>query len=152
MKSTYGMLADIDLSLFIRLSRCTQRIQREIQKVFSEYDLSLSQFAVLEILYHKGALSTGEIVKSILTTGGNITVVLRNLEKKGLIQTCEAENDRRIRLSALTKEGEQLVESVFPVHLERIQSVLGVLTPEEKQTVTKLLFRIERPESVQEEL
>lgn len=150
MKATYGSEADIDLSLMIRLSRCTQFIQREIQKIFSEHDLSLTQFAVLEVLYHKGPLSTGEIIKSILTTGGNITVVLRNLEKKGLIHTCEEEHDRRVRRSSITKEGEVLIEKIFPVHMWKIQDVLSVLTPEEKTQVTELLLKVERSQRDEE--
>ena len=104
MKASYGPMADVDLALFIRLNRSTQAIVRDIQKVLRRHDLSLAQFAVLEALFHKGSLTTGEIMRSILTTGGNITIVLRNLEKKGLIQTQEDPADRRRRSSQLTKE------------------------------------------------
>ena len=144
MKASYGPMADVDLALFIRLNRSTQPIVRDIQKVLRRHDLSLAQFAVLEALFHKGSLTTGEIMRSILTTGGNITIVLRNLEKKGLIQTQEDPADRRRRSSQLTKEGEAVVIRAFPDQLAVIQEKLAVLTKEEKEKTTVCLRRVER--------
>ncbi len=146
IKATYGPEADADLSLFIRLNRSTQAIVRGIQRVLLAHDLSLTQFAVLEALFHKGQLTTGEIMRSVLTTGGNITIVLKNLERKGLITTCEDAKDRRRRTSRLTDTGEQVVIHAFPDQLAVIREKLAVLTDEEKRTVTELLLRIEQME------
>lgn len=144
MKATYGTDADQDLSLFIRLNRSTQTMVRGIQRVLIHHDLSITQFAVLEALFHKGSLTTGEIMRSILTTGGNITIVLKNLERKGLISTCSDVKDRRRRTSRLTEAGEQVVVRAFPEQMAVIQEKLSGLTAQEKQTMTKLLLRIEQ--------
>lgn len=146
MKATYGAEADLDLSLFVRMNRSTQAIVREIQRVLSQHELSLTQFAVLEALFHKGSLTTGEIMRSILTTGGNITIVLKNLERKGLIAVCEDPQDRRRRTGRLTEEGERILIEAFPDQLTVIRDKLKVLSEEEKKILIDLLYRIERKE------
>lgn len=57
--------------------------------------LTSSQFAVLEALYNKGDLKICEIIEKILTTSGNITVVIKNLEKEEFISKYPDPEDKR---------------------------------------------------------
>lgn len=137
MKISYGK-SDENLKLWIELSRLNLMISRHIFVPLRDQGLTPSQFAVLEALYHKGELSVGEIKKSILTTSGNLTVVISNLEKRGLV-IYESGEDRRFKIVRITKEGSELLGRVFPLHLELIDELLDLFSEREKETLTELL-------------
>ena len=85
-KKYYGEENDLNLKVVIGISRANQAIQKHSAVTFKEGGLTTAQFAVLEALYHKGTLTIQEIINSILSTGGNMTVVINNLEKEKLVE------------------------------------------------------------------
>jgi MarR family transcriptional regulator, 2-MHQ and catechol-resistance regulon repressor len=141
-KSTYGELEDLNLKTLIALSRCTQNVQKREYKTIKEGGLTVSQFAVLEILYHKGDLRVSEIIDKILATGGNMTVVIDNLVQENLVMRCSDPKDRRVNLISITKEGRNLISEIFPKHLENINEIFNVLTSEEKKNLISLLKKL----------
>lgn len=130
MSISYGE-SDKNLRLWIEFSRLNQVIVREIFKDFHQFNLSPSQFAVIEALYHKGDLTVGQINRAILMTAGNMTVVVRNLEKKGLITVCPGK-DRRQKILSITSQGKEILEQVFPLHLTRLNRLLDTYDDEKK--------------------
>ncbi len=64
--------------------------------------LTLTQFAVLEALYHLGPMSLSEIAGKVLTTGGNLTMVAGNLERDGLVKRQKSPEDGRVQILVLT--------------------------------------------------
>lgn len=137
MKPSYGE-SDKNLRLWIEFSRLNQVIVREIFQDFAQFDLSPSQFAVIEALYHKGDLCVGEVKRLILLTPGNLTVVIRNLEKLELIQVCQGE-DKRQKILSLTKKGKEILEQVFPLHVKRLNRLLNTYTDEQKDLLIETL-------------
>ena len=89
---------EVNLKAVIALNRATNHLNRRAYAVFRRHGLTMMQFAVLEVLYHRGDLTVGEIIQKILTTGGNMTVVLKNLVKEGLITRCVAPTDNRVAI------------------------------------------------------
>lgn len=73
-------MKDLDLSLLIGLSRTSNTFASETSRIMTAHDLTLSQFAVLEAVVHKGTLSIGEIQRKILSTTGTMPVIIKNLE------------------------------------------------------------------------
>ncbi|MBB6215507.1 DNA-binding MarR family transcriptional regulator [Anaerosolibacter carboniphilus] len=104
--------------------------------------MTVAQFGVLEILYHKGDLRICDIIERTLSTGGNMTVVIDNLEKEGLVGRYSDPNDRRASLISITEKGKKLVEEIFPKHVENISEIFDVLSSEEKQSLIKLLKKV----------
>src|SRR5206468_10661243 len=100
--------------------------------------LTASQFAVLEVLYHVGPLCLTEIAHKILSTGGNLTLVVRNLEKRGLVQRKQSADDRRFFSLHLTTKGKNLIAEVFPKQAAQITRVIGTLSPEEQAELARL--------------
>lgn len=137
MSISYGE-SDKNLRLWIEFSRLNQVITREIFKDFAKFDLSPSQFAVIEALYHKGPLTVGEVKQIILLTPGNLTVVIRNLEKQELITVCPGK-DRRQKILSLTPEGESQLEQVFPLHVKRLDQLLNTYTDQQKDLLITTL-------------
>jgi MarR family transcriptional regulator, 2-MHQ and catechol-resistance regulon repressor len=141
-KNTYGELEDLNLKALIALSRCTQNVHKREYKTIKEGGLTVSQFAVLEILYHKGDLRVSEIIDKILSTGGNMTVVIDNLVKDNLVKRCIDPKDRRVNLISITEKGKDLISGIFPKHLENINEIFSALTIEEKKNLISLLKKL----------
>ncbi|MBW9172135.1 MarR family winged helix-turn-helix transcriptional regulator [Clostridium estertheticum] len=141
-KNTYGELVDLNLKALIALSRCTHDVHKKEYKTIKDGGLTVSQFAVLEILYHKGDLRISEIIEKILSTGGNMTVVIDNLAKVNLVKRCSDPKDRRVNLISITEEGRNLISDIFPKHVENINEIFSNLTSEEKINLISLLKKL----------
>lgn len=142
MSVSYGKKEDTDLEFMINLSRAYLSVHRNICQVFTKHGLTSAQFAVLEILFHKGDLTVGQIVKSILTTSGNITVVIKNLEKDGLVTRKTSEDDRRVGIISITEEGRKLIENVFPEQLEAVMESFQPIEEENKKFISSELHKL----------
>ena len=70
------------LTLYTRLMRATTTVTEKMHRHLQDHRLSISQFGVLEALYHLGPMCQKEIGGKILKTSGNMTLVIDNLEKK----------------------------------------------------------------------
>lgn len=141
-KNTYGELSDLNLKTLVALSRCMQSVHKREYKTIKEGGLTVSQFAVLEVLYHKGDLRVSEIIEKILSTGGNMTVVIDNLAKENLVERRIDPGDRRVSLISITEKGRKLMSEIFPKHVENINEIFSVLTADEKKNLIGLLKKL----------
>ncbi len=126
------------LNTFINLLRATNSLESRLTKNLDKHNLTSSQFGVLEALYHIGPMSQKEIGNKILKSGGNITKVIDNLEKKGLVSREKNLADRRFYKINLTKQGKSLIENIFPKHVNEIVKEFEVLTKDELEQLRKL--------------
>ncbi len=138
----YGIDNEINLKLLVVLNRCQQSIMRRGHETIKESNLTIPQFAVLEMLYHKGSLKVGEIIEKSLSTIGSISVVIDNLIKIGLVKKEKCNEDKRITYVAITLEGKKLIEEVFPNHLKELENIMVGLSKEEKQILIMLLKKL----------
>lgn len=120
------------LGTYVKLMRATEALTTRINRHLAESGLTISQFGVLEALYHLGPLCQRDIAKKILKSTGNITVVIDNLEKRGLVARVRGAEDRRFFTIQLTNDGEKLISGIFPPHAEAIFREMGILTEEEQ--------------------
>ncbi|HZF69481.1 MarR family winged helix-turn-helix transcriptional regulator [Sulfuricurvum sp.] len=142
---SYGKHEDIVLRAHIELSRSLIKIRAKEIVWLSERDLTLPQFGILESLYHLGKLSVGQITKLTLSTPGNMTVIVKNLQSKGLIRILTSEEDRRIKMLEITDEGSEIIKSIFPTHVENLTGWYDkALNEEEVQTLSRLLRKLEK--------
>lgn len=142
---SYGQHEDIVLRAHIELSRSLIKIRGKETAWLADRDLTLPQFAILESLYHLGKLNVGQITKLILSTPGNITVVVKNLQSKGLIRTLSSEEDRRIKILEITDEGAKIMKSIFRDHVENLTGWYDkALSEEEIQLLSRLLRKLEK--------
>lgn len=126
------------LDLYIKLTRAADAANHHINSHLKEWNLSVSQFGVLEALYHLGPLNPGTLGEKILKSSGNMTLVVDNLVKRGLVERRRDPNDRRCIAVHLTADGRGLIEAILPVHVARVVEVMSVLTPDEQVQLAKL--------------
>lgn len=125
-----------------RVMRAANTLRSAASRQLAGTGLTLTQFAVLEALYHGGPMSLSEIARKILTTGGNLTIVAGNLERDGLVsRKCSAE-DARVYLLSLTAKGEKRMAEVFPAHAEAITAAFDALEPDEQERLAELCKKL----------
>jgi len=132
------------LDTFIKLTRCTNSVLARLAERNTIGDLTYSQFAVLEALYHLGHLTQGEVSGKILKSTSNITTVIDNLERAGLVRRERDTNDRRVIHVHLTEAGKEKVEAVLPGHVAALVDEFKVLSASEQETLGELCKKLGR--------
>lgn len=130
------------LNAFIKLMRATETLNARLNRHLAESDLTVSQFGVLEALYHLGPLNQKALGEKLLKSGGNITLVIDNLEKCGFVQRKDNPEDRRSVLIHLTPKGKKFIDAFFPQHLKQIQKEFEVLTGKEKEELARICKKL----------
>ncbi|ADC50632.1 MarR family transcriptional regulator [Alkalihalophilus pseudofirmus OF4] len=133
---------DLSLKLFVVLSRAHSAVMTEVEKDIRSYGLNPTEFAVIELLYHKGDQPLQKIGEKILISSGSITYVVDKLEKKQLLLRRPCPKDRRITYATLTDEGKQWMDERFHVHKERIAHILSGLNKDETEEAIQLLKKL----------
>jgi MarR family 2-MHQ and catechol resistance regulon transcriptional repressor len=127
------------LQLIIALGRALQALEQAVGPHLVQHGLSLTEFAVLEVLNHKGRLRLGAIRDRILLTGASTTYVVKKLEARGLMRRRGCAEDSRVVFGELTAKGRALIEAVFPVHVDLLQQAMGGLSVSQKRDTIRLL-------------
>jgi MarR family 2-MHQ and catechol resistance regulon transcriptional repressor len=105
---------------------------------------SLSDYAVLEVLLHRGALPVNAIGEKVLLTSGSMTTAVHRLEKNGLVQRKRSENDGRVVLVHLTDTGRERIEAAFSVHASKLDGLFEKFSAEERQQFATLVSKLGR--------
>jgi MarR family 2-MHQ and catechol resistance regulon transcriptional repressor len=140
---------DVRVRAYVRLIRTAEALHAEVSRGLTAEGLTASQFSTLKVLRLHGPLAQRDIAAHLLKSGGNITMVVDNLEREGLVVRVRDTEDRRIIFVTLTAKGEEFFDRVYPGHLERIRSVVGELSGAECDELLTLLERLD--DGVQEE-
>jgi len=130
------------LNTYIKLTRAVESFESRLLQRATLEDLTISQFGVLEVLYHLGPLCLNEIGGKLLKSSGNMTMVIDNLEKRGLVKRVRSLEDRRMIRIHLTSSGHETIERVFPLHAAAITAELAVLSPEEQTQLGELCRKL----------
>ena len=130
------------LDTFIKLTRCTNSLLARLAERNTIGDLTYSQFAVLEVLYHLGPLTQGEISLKVLKSGSNMTTVIDNLERDGLVRRERDAKDRRVIHVHLTDAGSSKIEAVLPGHVAALVDEFKVLSASEQERLGELCKKL----------
>ena len=130
------------LDTFIKLTRCTNSLFARLSERNTLGDLTPSQFAVLEALFHLGSMTQGEVSLKVLKSGSNITTVIDNLERLGLVLRERDAKDRRVIHVHLTEAGAARLEAVLPGHVAALVEEFSILTAKEQETLSELCKKL----------
>ncbi len=130
------------LKLYIVLSRANKAINEVTNQFFQQNGLNPTEFAVLELLYHKGKQPLQQIGNKILLASGSITYVIDKLEKRGFLARVSCPTDRRVTYAEITEAGSQFMDELFPEHEQHLHELLSALTHEEKDVTINLLKKL----------
>jgi len=134
------------LDSYIKLTRAADSINSRLNVSPSMSALTISQFGVLEALFHLGPQCQNVLGSKILKSNSNMTTVIDNLEKRGLVKRERGTEDRRMITIILTEKGKALIEEVLPQHVASIAKQFEVLTPEEHVQLGEILRKLGKQE------
>ncbi|ALC17858.1 transcriptional regulator, MarR family [Desulfuromonas soudanensis] len=130
------------LNTYTKLMRAAESVTSRAHRILAEPKLTLSQFGVLEALYHKGPLCQRDIAAKILKSAGNITLVIDNLEKRGLVRRERDNEDRRYLTIHLTAAGTSLISTVFADVETKIVAEMASLDEKEQELLGRLCKKL----------
>ncbi len=128
--------------MLIALARAVKEIEKRVRPHLASHGLGATEFAVLEVLYHKGPLPLGEIRDRILVTGASTTYIVKKLEQRGLMRRRPSGEDQRVVFGELTPAGRRLIGDVFPEHVEQLREAMAGLSVQEKRAAGQLIRRL----------
>lgn len=139
-------MENINVKLIIGLHRNVNQIDKMTANLVREYNITLSQFSVLEVLYSKGPMCIGDIKEKILSSTGTIPVIISNLEKIDLIERKAVPNDKRFSMIHLTKKGKELIEDILPRNEVLLKEYFSGLSEVDKNDLLNLLKKLSKKE------
>jgi len=125
------------LEAYIKLMRAAESVTARVNEILPA-GLTVTQFGVLEVLFHLGPLCQGQLAAKLLKSAGNLTLVIANLERAGLIKRARQPEDLRFITISLAPRGRTLIGELFPKVAARIASEFSVLSASEKAELGRL--------------
>ena len=137
-----GTIEEINaLNAFIKLARAAETVSVRIHAVLPK-SLTVTQFGVLEALHHIGPLCQSELAEKLLKSGGNLTLVVDNLEKAGYVLRERDPADRRFVVVRLTEKGQSFITGLFPKVVANVTREMSVLSSTELADFGRLCKKI----------
>jgi MarR family 2-MHQ and catechol resistance regulon transcriptional repressor len=132
------------LDAYIKLSRASGTLDARLTMNLASRGVTPGQLGVMEALMHLGPLTQGELGRKLLRSGGNVTTVIDNLERRGLVGRQRNRDDRRVVTVTLTSAGRQLIEEIFPHHARAVAQAMATLTIAEQEDLGRLCRKLGR--------
>lgn len=127
---------------WVVLWRACRAVESHAEAHIRSLGLCRSDFAVLEVLLHRGPLPVSAIGRKVLLTSGSITTAIDRLEARGSVAREPDPDDRRARVVRLTPAGRRLVEPAFADHVEVLDHAFSALSERERGRLVTLLRKL----------
>lgn len=119
-------ISSLRYTALLQLLRTADSILDASRCFFAPWDLSPSQFNVLNLLYGlPDGLSQTELGRQLIVHRSNVTGLVDRLEKRGLVKRRELAGDRRVYQVVLTAEGNRMMVEVLPLYHRNAEEVWG---------------------------
>ena len=129
------------LRLWLRLLSCTTLIEDTIrQQLRDQFDITLSRFDLMaQLERHREGLTMGELSRRMMVSGGNITVIVDQLEKEQLVQRKVAATDRRSFRVMLTASGRKSFARMATAHEQWVIDLFSGLDERQQEQLNQVL-------------
>ncbi len=132
----------IQVEAYVLLVRSAELLHADISRGLLVEGLTPTQFSTLKALKFRGSMPQKDIASYLLKTGGNVTMVVDNLEKAGYVERIKNPEDRRLSVIRITPAGEELFDRVYPPHLQRIEEAMATLSEEDCASLVRILRQV----------
>jgi DNA-binding MarR family transcriptional regulator len=127
---------------WVAVARACHSVERALATALAPLDLKPAQLDVLMNLYRHPGMSQHDLARKLLVGRSNITMLLPQLEKRGLVRREGDGKDRRILRLFLTDEGTTLLMQALKLHMALIDKALSAASPSECDFVGDHMRRI----------
>ncbi|UXR78841.1 MULTISPECIES: MarR family transcriptional regulator [unclassified Staphylococcus] len=130
------------LKAFVGIKRTNDTLDSIVKQDVKNYGLNVTEFAVMELLYHKGDQPIQKVKERILIASSSTTYVIDQLVKKGYVIRRQNPKDKRITYAVLTETGYELMNQTFPQHAQTIEKAFSNLSDEELTVLRTALKKL----------
>jgi DNA-binding MarR family transcriptional regulator len=132
------------LRIWLRLLTCTQLIEKRVRAGLREqFGTTLPRFDLLaQLERHPEGLKMNALSRLLMVTGGNVTAIVDQLAKEGLVERLDEPADRRAFCIRLTRAGERSFAEMARAHEEWVVELLAGLSRREHEELLKLLAKV----------
>lgn len=130
------------LAAYIKLMRAAESVTARLAAGLREAGLTTSQLGVLEALLHLGPMAQCDLASKQLKSPANLTTVVDNLERRGLVRRTRDPKDRRRSVVELTGEGRRRITDFFPRHAAAITREMSILEADEQEELARLCRKL----------
>jgi MarR family 2-MHQ and catechol resistance regulon transcriptional repressor len=128
--------------LWLVLMKAHRTLQRLATRSIEASGIGLSDFAIMEMLLHKGPQPVNEIGRRIELTSGAITTAVDRLESRGIVTREAHDTDRRARIVRLTPRGKDQAAKAFASHRKAMDLAATGLSKAERAALIGLLRKL----------
>src|SRR5581483_5020503 len=132
------------VDLWLLLWKATKAAEAHARRCVEDSGLCLSDFGVLEAIFHKGPLPISALRKKVLISSGSMTAAVDRLERGRLVERGSDAKDRRARIVHLTGKGRAMIRKVFAEHERDMEQVFAQFEGQERNTLGALLRKVGR--------
>lgn len=129
------MSDNLSLKSFVVILKASKTLEELVKRDIAGHGMKMSDFAILEALYHKGRQTIKQISEAVLINTGSITYVIDKLEKNNLLRRTNCKDDRRVIYIEITKKGNDLMNEIFPEHQRQIEEIFADVSDEDKKVL-----------------
>jgi MarR family transcriptional regulator, 2-MHQ and catechol-resistance regulon repressor len=142
--STNEKLDRSGVHLWLVLWKTARAVEAHSSRSIARFGCGPTDFAVLEVLLHKGPLTVKQIGEKVLLTSGSMTAAVDRLELRGLVARHNDATDRRARVIALTEAGREFIERVFADHASAMENAVAGFLEGDRILLLSLLRQLGR--------
>jgi DNA-binding MarR family transcriptional regulator len=134
------------LRIWLRLLTCTQLIERQVRsRLRGQFSTTLPRFDLLaQLERHAEGLKMNQLSRLLMVTGGNVTAIVDQLEKEGLVERLDEPADRRAFRIRLTRAGERSFAEMARAHEAWVVELLAGMTRRDQDELLKLLAKVKQ--------
>src|SRR5918996_1713992 len=134
------------LRIWLRLLTCTQLIERQVRsRLREQFATTLPRFDLMaQLERHPEGLKMNELSRLLMVTGGNVTAIVDQLEKEGMVERLDEPADRRAFRIRLTRAGDKTFAEMARAHEQWVVELLSGLSRREHDELLKLLAKLKQ--------
>lgn len=131
-------------ALYTRPGHLARRVTQRATRLFLKYcpEVTPRQFGALLILEKAEDLDQKQLAQLLHVDQTNIAMIIRGLEKKGLVQRLTAPSDRRRKVVSLTSRGRSAMKSIKRKARRVDEELLRALNRQERRQLISLLEKL----------
>ncbi|WP_020006298.1 MarR family winged helix-turn-helix transcriptional regulator [Salinicoccus albus] len=130
------------INAFTVFMKSSASVEKLIKQDFLKKEINLNEYAILELLYHKGDQPIQSIGRKILMGGGSITYVIDKIEDKGFLYRKPCEEDRRKMFACITETGKAYMDQRVVEQEALINTIFDEWDDDEVENAIQLLKRV----------
>jgi DNA-binding MarR family transcriptional regulator len=129
---------------WVSVAKVHALVEKAMSAGLAPLELRLPHYDILANVYRYPGLTQQELADRMLVGRSNLSMLLPELERRGLVDRTADAGDRRLRRLSLTPAGAELTRRALAVHVALIEDMMRVLSAEECEALGDAMRRIGR--------